>query len=672
MSISSEVVSFLDQEESIFTSVVESLQKQIRRDISRFSIENERARSLTAAIVGTNRAEDKAMLASDEAVSHGLTDQKKKDVTTIEALLKKPYFARIVLEEAVNDGSTKTIEYKLGVAANPDCRIVDWRKAPIAKLYYEYKEGDEYSEQILGKERTGRVVLRNTLEVDKVGIKRITCRFGTFEKKDAHWVKVSDNSKPKRTDGSMPDILSLITEEQFRTITEEANSAILIQGVAGSGKTTVALHRLAWLLHPENSPLKPHEAVFVVLSKALKNYVFNSLPKLEVHGVRVLTFKELAAETLGTILPNLKHADGTIRRPVDPTPRGIDRVKRSMAVLIALENFAKTYSARTSWAGYEKDLLAIFSQPRQILELDDTGLLDLELINSARARIEENIKNNTIDFADDALLLRLIELKTGNITLRGGMPGKLKHIAIDEVQDYSPSELAALIGAVDDTKNLTIVGDASQSTDENSTFPGWDNLRERWAFKDAMSSYVSLKVSHRSTLQIMKLADAIQGRDLVTDGRIGRVPIWFKCSNESSGIGVAREWLSKAMERYPGYLTAVICSDVHEAKYVVSLLSPTFGGGVRLGDEYSFSFDEGIVVAAVKEVKGLEFTNVLLWNPSAKSYPVSQEMRNALYIAVTRAEENLSIVTWGKPTDLLPGFGSQVVRGADMRGGEES
>ena len=100
-----------------------------------------------------------------------------------------------------------------------------------------------------------------------------------------------------------------------------------------------------------------------------------------------------------------------------------------------------------------------------------------------------------------------------------------------------------------------------------------------------------------------------------------------------------------------------------EAKYAFSLLEPTFGSIIRIGDKDNFSFAEGIIVTEVSEIKGLEFCNVVIWNPTTKSYPNDEISRNLLYIAITRAEENLNITTWGRPTSLLPDIHSKLVRG---------
>ena len=266
----------------------------------------------------------------------------------------------------------------------------------------------------------------------------------------------------------------------------------------------------------------------------------------------------------------------------------------------------------------------------------------------------------------DGALLRLLELRRREIFDKNGKPGKYRHIVVDEVQDFSAVELACVIGAVDQAVNLTLVGDTAQKVDDTTAFPGWEKLQEHWQYKDTMSKYISLTVSHRSTLPIMRLADFVQQRKTVTDGRSGRVPIWFKCNTESKGIRAVIGWLEKALERFPGALTAVLCHTAEEAKHAHSLLVPSFGNIVRLGNDNDFSFEEGIIVTDVKQVKGLEFLNVLIWNPSNRAYPNQPYSRNLMYVAITRAEENLCLVTWKKPSAMLPHVHSKLVRGIDM------
>jgi DNA helicase-2/ATP-dependent DNA helicase PcrA len=118
---------------------------------------------------------------------------------------------------------------------------------------------------------------------------------------------------------------------------------------------------------------------------------------------------------------------------------------------------------------------------------------------------------------------------------------------------------------------------------------------------------------------------------------------------------------------FPTKISAVICATPEDAHFAYKMLQPTFGPRVRRGDSYSFSFEEGILVTDVRQVKGLEFYSVLLWNPSARSYGSDELGQNLLYVAVTRAEENLCLVTWERPARALPPFcSSRLVRSMDM------
>jgi len=668
MALTEQEQTALNQEEATFLTVKRSIADQITRAEDRLYQENQRARALTSEIHETRRVEDKALLASDEAVSHGLKDHKREEVETLRKQATNPYFARIKLEEELANGSSTLIEYKLGFSANTDLRIVDWRRAPISKLYYEYQEGSEYVEEILGRERVGTVLERVRVEIDKGNLRSVQNRHGTFiwDPASASWQNKSGGSRRgKSNDGHLPEILALITAEQFRSITVDANTAVLIQGVAGSGKTTVAIHRLAWLLHPDNSSLRPRDVGIVVLSPALRAYIENSLPSAGVSDVTVKTYHEWAWRSLKT-LPDAKEIQ--VARPSTHSPLAATRVKRSLAILKALEATAKVAGGGTTrYADLQSELLAILARPEEILTRDDSRTLTRETIEAAHRRTRENFAEGVLDWDDDALLLRLFQLRSGGTLTNAGTIGTYGHLIIDEVQDLSPLELATVISAVKEHKDLTLVGDTAQNLDVTQSFPGWDALRRHWNFNADMSRYISLEVSHRSTLPIMRLADAIQRRDLSRTGRHGRTPIWFRCRDESQGIEHVLKWLTKASELFPTKIAAVICATPEDAQFAYKMLPPTFGPRVRRGDSYSFSFEEGILVTDVRQVKGLEFYSVLLWNPSARSYGNDDLGQNLLYVAVTRAEENLCLVTWDRPAKSLPSFGSsRLVRSMDM------
>lgn len=677
MTLSEKAKHIIQTEENILKETLDTIKQHNNNFVDKLGEDKQKAFELTKELVNAKTDEDKQLLASDESVAHSIINKKLERIDILKKQYDKPYFARFEVEEIVNNKPQK-FEYKLGFFGNSECRIIDWRKAPISKLFYEYKEGEEFFEIIQGKERQGVITLKNKLEIEKSILGRISCSEGNFVKKNGEWEELQGGFRSYQEGAKthLPNIISLITPLQFQMITEDAKTAVLIQGVAGSGKTTVALHRVAWLLGEGNSELKPEDIIVVVLHNSLKSFILETLPSMEIHGVRILTFNEWATESIKNVLPQIcdEHNGKTVLKINNILPpMCVNRVKTSLAVLKALES----YKIRNKANNIEnknplEEICEILSDADAIVAKDNTRLLSKDVVEVSYKRSLENLNNNQIDECDIALILRIIELNNDGVFLKSGQTGKYGHIVADEIQDFNFVSLATIIGAVKSTSDLTLVGDTAQNIhDDETQFPGWEKLQKEWNFRDSMSRYITLTVSHRSTLPIMKLADFVQKRSIVKEGRKGRVPIWFKAYKEQKGVGAAIEWLTKAQDRYPAATTCVICRNIQEAKYALSLLTPTFGPTVRLGDKDNFSFQEGIIVTEISQVKGLEFCNVLLWNPSVKNYPDNDISRNLLYIAITRAEENLCIVTWSHPSEILPSIQSPLVRGITVIEEEE-
>lgn len=632
----------IKREESILLDIKSSIEKQIEELSIRLRSEQDRAKELTADMVSTRREEDRQLIASDEAVSHALKDRYELELKDLKILQDKPYFARILLEEYdEKSDSFKNVEYRIGAIGNAECRIIDWKKSPLAKLYYEYKEGDDFAEDILGKSREGTVTEKIQVDIVKGSLKRLTGTFGNIIKKDSSWITTTEIQRGRpQGRGSLPDIAQLITKEQFKAITLDAKESVLIQGVAGSGKTTVALYRLSWLI--ANKHAQETESLIVVKSPSLKAYINHSLPLFEMEGVKLKTWNEWGAETLSPICP-LKFSSENI-------PATVARVKRG------LFNFFEVTPSDES-ISITEEVLQLLSQTKNILNSDETKILSQEAVQKAYIHTKENFDKGQYDSTDISLLINRA-LKRKKLSL------KLSHIVVDEAQDFSLLELKCLLGFVKKDSEVTMVGDTAQEIHQ-SGFAGWEKLQK--LLPEGSSHFIPLNVSHRSTLPIMRVADYVQQRDTVKEGRDGRVPIWFHSKDPELTLDSLITWLKKACDLYPHEVTAVLCKDQKEAKEITSLLTPTFNYMVRRGDVNDISFEAGILVTSIEIVKGLEFNSVVLFNPSKKSYPSTGEFgdinRNLLYVGITRAEENLCIVTHEKPTDILPQHNSKLVRG---------
>jgi DNA helicase-2/ATP-dependent DNA helicase PcrA len=243
-------------------------------------------------------------------------------------------------------------------------QIVDWRNAPVSRIYYRYEEGDDYEEEIAGRRVDGVVEARRNISIAKGNLRRIGTPQGTYLKDSrGAWVQAVGQIAPVlhggvgkaarpvitpgpkgravlgvhhgvvRADKALPEIAALIDKEQFELITQPGSGIVVIQGGAGSGKTTVALHRIAYLNFQDGKRFKPSQMLFVVPSQALVRYVAGVLPALGVSGVPVATYTGWARSTRMRCLP-----DAPVKYNVEP-PDQVSRAKKHPALLAMLERW---------------------------------------------------------------------------------------------------------------------------------------------------------------------------------------------------------------------------------------------------------------------------------------------------------------------------------------------
>src|SRR5262249_20613498 len=217
-------------------------------------------------------------------------------------------------------------------------------------------------EEIAGRERAGEGVVRRTVAVRDRLLKRVEAPEGVFEgdpEADSGWravrrdpprlgggqggaLRVHDagpggqgrlGTGPlrvrRRADKHVPDIASLIDPEQFDLITRPSSGFVVVRGTAGSGKTTVALHRIAYLAYAD-AAIDSRETLVVVFSAALRDYVSHVLPALAVRGVQVRTFHEWASEQCRRLLPRLPRETRAV------SPAVVQRLKLHPAMRVAL------------------------------------------------------------------------------------------------------------------------------------------------------------------------------------------------------------------------------------------------------------------------------------------------------------------------------------------------
>jgi DNA helicase-2/ATP-dependent DNA helicase PcrA len=298
-----------------------------------------------------SRAEDHAMLVEHMTRIAALrAAQDRERVFPVDP--GNPYFARLRLEDKFRD-TQRVREVCIGRRAFIDTRkgvqIVDWRNSPISRIYYCYNEGDEYEERFANETQNGRVAARRTVTVREGELTRVRAGDETLLRTQDGWLRESaararlaggsgTSLRPPsdqfidRPDGRLPEITALIDPDQFKIITGERSGVVIIRGGAGTGKTTIALHRAAWLHFQDGRRYAAKRMLIITPGDALRRYVASVLPTLDVSGVPIRTFPIWALETAKRLIPSIRK-----RKATDDTPMGARRLKRHPALLTLLE-----------------------------------------------------------------------------------------------------------------------------------------------------------------------------------------------------------------------------------------------------------------------------------------------------------------------------------------------
>lgn len=215
-----------------------------------------------------------------------------RKLENIKSIKDKPYFARMDFKE---DGKNVEKLYigKISLLDNKTAYpiIVDWR-APISNLYYEGRGGKaEY--ECLGEKIKGEIFLKRQYIIENQELKKYVNINVTGND------ELLQNALEEKADDRLKNIVATIQDEQNKIIRADINQPLIVQGVAGSGKTTIALHRIAYLIYNYEKEFKPEEFMIIAPTKFFLNYISNILPDLGVNDVKQTTFEDFAYDVIG-------------------------------------------------------------------------------------------------------------------------------------------------------------------------------------------------------------------------------------------------------------------------------------------------------------------------------------------------------------------------------------
>ncbi|WP_239673352.1 RNA polymerase recycling motor HelD [Mangrovibacillus cuniculi] len=215
-----------------------------------------------------------------------------EEIAALKRALDKPYFARMnfVREETGEEEIHYLGKTSLYQRENQEPIIVDWR-SPIANLYYEGRIGPIHYEA-QGEEFAGNLTLKRQLMVEKGQLEDI--RDIDLTTTD----ELLQESLSKSSSNRLTDIITTIQKEQNKIIRADLNKPILVQGAAGSGKTTIALHRISYFIYQYKQHFNPRQLMILAPSHLFIDYISEALPELGVDKIRQTTFQDYCLDTL--------------------------------------------------------------------------------------------------------------------------------------------------------------------------------------------------------------------------------------------------------------------------------------------------------------------------------------------------------------------------------------
>ncbi len=605
-----------------------------------------------------------------------------------------PYFAHLRIREA-----DRVRDLCLGRATRLDngLRIVDWRHAPIAQLFYRYQQGDEFEEELSGRVHEGTIEARRTVTIRDSRLERVDSPEGVFQADAAcpdGWrlaakepprlhggegaaLRVHEEGRgetrrlgtgpdgaTRRADKHLPDIAALIDPEQFALIARPSSGPVVIRGAAGSGKTTVALHRIAYLAYDDPIIDSP-STLFVVFSSGLRDYVSHVLPALGVSRVKVCTYLEWAAEHRRRLFPELPD------RHRDDTPALVQRLKLHPALLRALERRVAQAPGKGSSALVMDDWVSLLTNA--------TFLYEVFAEHAPEAFSESQLKEVTewcrkrheecqawaegdrdvvaeLDPEDDALLLRLWQLRVGPLAGAGGGPLEYRHVAIDEVQDFSPLEVQVLMDCLDGRRSLTLAGDTQQHVMQEAGFTSWSDFFRHLGIEG--TAVETLQVSYRSSDEIARFGHGVLGPlreddlPLVTT-RSGPPVELFQFTDHGACIASLADALCDLMDAEPLASVALLTPTPEVSELYHAGLVQCDVPRLHRVERQDFRFAPGIEITEIEQVKGLEYDYVVLLDVSAVHFRNDSKARRLLHVGATRAVHQLWVTSTGPPSPLI-------------------
>jgi len=621
----------------------------------------------------------------DAETLSSVTNSSLQTIRNLRKALYSPYFGRITFYP---ENSSKPIEVYIGktsIMDNMKFFVFDWR-TPIASLFYNDVLGNASYVAPKGI-INGKLSSRRQYKIENGELKRVV-ETGLHLDDDSLQEVLSKASSDK-----MRNIVSSIQEEQNRVIRNTKDKNIIVQGSAGSGKTAVALHRLAYLLYEDKFSNSNNMLIFSP-NEVFSQYISNVLPELGEENVQTTTFNDFIKayikcfdhiETFSEFVSKY-YADKTMTEE----KRNSIMFKFSDEFKEALDSYVKEISKDFSFkndiqVGDYRLRKEVLSKRLKMYNYLPIGAqleeLSKDICKSLRLQyneVDKSLKKKLMNELYPTLNFRKIynEFLSSNEYISRNPQGKkerlrdnhlleypdalgmlylslellgypksstIRHLVIDEAQDYSKLQIE-MIKKMFNGATFTVLGDVNQTINPYFKYESLDELSQMLGTD---TKYFELNKSYRSSPEITEYGNLIIGNEKSEPVRISNdLPVVFKeVPKDEIHNELVKDLLT--MKENGMKRIAIITKKEDEAQAIYESLKEDIED-ISVISEDGKTFSSSAIVVPSYISKGLEFDGVISYNSKDDEY--SDSDKYLYYVACTRAQHNL--VVYNEPESI--------------------
>ncbi len=621
-------------------------------------------------------------------------------------ILDVPYFGKIVFNRKADSTfpAGKITSY-IGKFAYFDkltksSLITDWR-APIANLYYTNSGPTSDVEFVspMGSQK-GDITEKKMLEISKARIKNVyDSKTGNTAADEFLLSQLNQKVGQKLT-----DIVSTIQGEQNRIIRDDIDKLTVLQGVAGSGKTTIVLHRLAYLFFMYQKHISAKNTLIIAPNKLFLDYISGVLPSLGIDGVEANTYLFWAKKILKwdnkyilasakpdrqsikfkgskeflvslvegfnnyieTLLEEIPYSKSDlIQRNYYDIKRKTDTVTTSEALKLAVEKVKSDLLIKNSTVGsymqgisildevIEEKIIKYFREKLNLLNIYKSIVNDMSIPSDIKERTKKMVRKvkgfYTYEMEDLAPLAIL------SLLLNGTTEFQKDYVIADEAQDLSFPQIFSLL-LISRRNNLMLAGDLAQAIKDPNNIDDWieliDTLKQ---LKPDLQKfeYHQLNKCYRTTIEIIDYIKEkvenlfpktfLRPEAVLRHGNdVIEIPTRTLLTSEDTTIDDLVKYLNIELKLNRNTI-AVVTPDMETASNVYNKLKAIPTISEYLVEMDSSNYSSGIIVTPVLNAKGLEFDTVFILDLDINLYPANFSSARKFYVAATRALHQLYI-----------------------------